>query len=53
MRILRREARKGGHDNQRLRWQRPRFACVLQILFVKCMKIPQREPPDVIHLAQQ
>ena len=53
MRILRRESRKRGHDNQRLQWQRHRFAAGFSIKVVKMCTGPKREPPDVVHLAQQ
>ena len=53
MRIIRREARKGGHDNQQPQWQPTILAAGFSIKVVEMCTGPKREAPDVVHLAQQ
>ena len=53
MRILRREARKRGHDNKRPRLQRHVLAAGFYIKVVEMCTGPKREAPDVVDLAQQ
>ena len=51
MRILRRESRRRGHDNEKPSLGRKNFAAGFSTKVDEMSTEPKREAPDVVHLA--